>query len=283
MPRSLSLSKSILNGVLLVAALSLLLTSCSRQAEDKSPYAGKKAVLLLGEHEYGTPESLPAFAKGQLAPLGIESTVVEAGSNDRSSPLCHSFDGLEALKSADILILSTRRRFPESKDLAIIKKFIESGKPVIAVRTASHAFGEREKGAGYQAPEGHSAWNTFDVDVLGASYQGHYKEKEGKPRLNVEAHIEPSASGHPIVKHLNFTEPFLIGDKLYQYINVDPDVEVLLSARYEVGEPTQPVAWTNKKGGKRVFYMSPGGLDEMALPQIQSLLKAAVLWGLDGE
>jgi type 1 glutamine amidotransferase len=244
-------------------------------------YEGKKAFFLLGEHEYGTPETLPAFAKTHLEPLGIESSFVFAEGNDRESPLCHTFEGIAALEAADILILSTRRRFPKEEDLAIIRDWIESGKPMIGIRTASHAFGERAKGTGYQAPEGHASWNTIDVDVLGASYQGHYDEKDGGP-LQVTTWLEESVSKHPIVKRLDFREPFSIGNKLYEYIEPDPAIEVLLSARWEEGEPPHPVAWTNEKGGKRVFYMSPGSQDEMALPQVKSLLQAAVLWGLDG-
>lgn len=263
--------------------LLLFLANLPLQAEGKSPYAGKKALFLLGEQEYGTPESLPAFARAQLAPLGIDLIIVPAASNDRSSPLCHTFDGLEAIESADILILSTRRRFPKTENLAKIRKFIESGKPVIGVRTASHGFAEKENGIGYRAPEGHSAWNSFDVDVLGARYLGHDPNRRGKPRLIVEAHIESSALDHPLVKKLNFTEPFLIDDKVYKYTDLDPAVQVLLRARYKNGEPERPIAWTNEEGGKRVFYMSPCGLDDMSLPQIQSLLKAAILWGLDGE
>lgn len=259
-----------------------LLSSCSQTTKSESPYAGSKALFLLGEHEYGTPESLPAFAKSQLEPLGIASVVVSAKSNDRSSELCHTFEGLELLEAADILILSTRRRFPKTAELAMIKEFIKAGKPVIAIRTASHAFGAREKGTGYQPPEGHESWNTFDIEVLGAHYTGHYRDIEGQPPLAVEAWIEKSASNHPIVQDLSFSDPIKIGHKLYQYENADPSIDVIMSARHTSDEPAEPIAWTNEKDGKRIFYMSPGSVEEMATPEIQSLLKSAILWGLDG-
>lgn len=270
-------SRCLLLGLILVTPF---LLSC--QSEGESSYTGKRAFFLLGEHEYGTPESLPAFAKSHLVPLGIECSFVHAQGNDRKSPLCHSFEGISDLETADILILSTRRRFPTMEDMSIIRNFIESGKPVIGIRTASHAFGAREKGEGYQPPQGHASWNTIDVDMLGAKYTGHYGDKEGGP-LQVSAWIEESASNHPIVKNLSFKGPIDIGNKLYEYIESDPAIEVLLSAKWEENEDAHPVAWTNEKGGKRIFYMSPGSLDEMATPEIKSLLKAAVLWGLDGD
>jgi len=265
---------------LAAALFALLLVSCGLNNKEEPSYSGTKALFLLGEHEYGTPETLPAFAKSHLEPLGIASVMVKAEADDRDSPLCHHFDGIELLDSADILILSTRRRFPKTEDLALIRRFIDSGRPVIAVRTASHAFGAREKGTGYQPPAGHASWNTFDVDALGAHYTGHYRDKEGHPPLAVEAWIEKSASTHPIVQNLPSTGPIKIGHKLYKYENLDPAINVILSARYSEEEPPHPVAWTNEKDGKRVFYMSTGSVEEMATYEIQSLLKSAIQWGL---
>jgi hypothetical protein len=265
----------------ILLALTLLTPFVWSCGSKEVSYKGKKALFLLGEHEYGTPESLPAFAKSHLEPLGIESSFVFAAGNDRESPLCHTFEGIAALETTDILILSTRRRFPTTEDMAIIRNFIESGKPVIAIRTASHAFGAREKGEGYQPSEGHASWNTIDVDMLGAKYSNHYNEKEGGP-LQVSAWIERSAASHPIVKSLNFKGPINIGNKLYKYVDHDPEIKILLSAKWDENEEAHPVAWTNEKGGKRIFYMSPGSLDEMATPEIKQLLKSAVLWGLDG-
>ncbi len=244
-------------------------------------YQGKTAVFVIGEREYGTPRTLPEFAKKHLEPLGINCEFVFAESDNRDSIECHTFRGLDVLDDADILILSLRRRYPAEEDLKKIRDWVESGNPVIAIRTSSHAFGEREKGEGYQAPSGHAAWNTFDRDVLGASYQGHYKEKEGEPALNVRASLKGSAKAHQLVLKLSFQDPFLAEGKLYMYTELDPQIDVLLTARYAEGEPEYPLAWTNEKNGLRVFYTSLGGVEEMALSQTQSLLKSAVLWGLD--
>lgn len=246
-------------------------------------YKGKTAVFVIGEREYGTADTLPVFAKEQLEPIGIHSHFIFGKSNDRKSIDCHVFPGLEVLDDADVLVLSLRRRYPATKDLKRIQDWIRAGKPVIAIRTASHAFGEREKGTGYQAPEGHAAWNTFDQEVLGASYQGHYKEKEGQSSLNVEAWVNDALKRHPLVFKLSFQDPFHVDGKLYKYTDLAPEVEVLLSARYSENEPVYPLAWTNEKDGMRVFYTSLGGSEEMALPETQSLLRAAVMWGLDGK
>ncbi len=51
----------------------------------------------------------------------------------------------------------------------MIRKYVESGKPVVGIRTACHAFDARGK-----APPGHAEWTTFDPDVLGGHYTGHH-------------------------------------------------------------------------------------------------------------
>src|SRR5262249_60207005 len=70
---------------------------------------------------------------------------------------------------ADLLVLSVRRRAPRSSEMALIRRYIESGKPLVGIRTACHAFDTRGK-----APSGHAEWTSFDPDVLGGHYTGHH-------------------------------------------------------------------------------------------------------------
>ena len=123
-----------------------------------------RAVFLIGEDEYKTETTLPAFATRELEPLGVRCTFVIA---DPKTP--HDFPGVEALDDADLLVLSVRRRAPTAAQMAIIRKYVESGKPLVGIRTACHAFDTRGK-----APAGHAEWATFDPDVLGGHYTGHH-------------------------------------------------------------------------------------------------------------
>ena len=95
---------------------------------------------MIGEDEYKTEVTLPAFAGKELEPLGVRCTFVIA---DPKSP--HDFRGAEALNDADLLVLSVRRRAPTAEQMAIIRKYIESGKPLVGIRTACHAFDTRGK------------------------------------------------------------------------------------------------------------------------------------------
>ena len=257
-----------------------ILLCVSQQAfgQSESNLQGKRVLFLVAEREYGTEKSLLVFANSVLTAKGATCDFVFARSNDRESIECHQFDGLEKLDEADILVVSTRRRYPRSEDFLRIRHWIESGKPTILIRTASHAFGERAKGTGYQAPPGHAAWNTFDRDVLGAIYDGHYGDWNAEPRKRVRMWPEPTKLDHPVLNGFKLGDFTAIGDKLYKYSDLDPAIEILLSARYPNEEAIHPVAWINEKSGKRIFYTSIGGLDEMGMPETQRLLLNAFVW-----
>ena len=137
---------------------------------------------MIGDDEYKTETTLPAFANAELEPLGVRCTFVIA---DPKTP--HDFKGIEALNDADLMFVSVRRRAPTTAQMNLIRKHVESGKPVVGIRTASHAFDARGK-----AGPGHSEWPTFDPDVLGGHYTGHHAN-EVKPKVTTAK----NADGHP--------------------------------------------------------------------------------------
>ena len=63
-------------------------------------------------------------------------------------------------------------RTPPQDQLALVKKHLDAGKPLVGIRTASHAFSLRNNA---QPPENHAAWLDFDRDVLGTSGVGEWK------------------------------------------------------------------------------------------------------------
>ena len=133
---------------LAIFGLTCICLCASQQAfgQSESNLQGKRVLFLVAEREYGTEKSLPSFANSLLTAKGAICDFAFARSNDRESIECHQFDGLEKLDEADILVVSARRRYPRSEDFLRIRHWIESGKPTILIRTASHAFGERAKG-----------------------------------------------------------------------------------------------------------------------------------------
>ena len=103
----------------------------------------KHIVLVAGDQEYRTEESMPMLAKVLSVKHGFKCTVVFSYSEDGSyiDPNNeHGLKGLSALDSADLMLIGTRFRRPSVAEAAHITKFLNDGKSVIGIRTATHAF-----------------------------------------------------------------------------------------------------------------------------------------------
>src|SRR5438876_31592 len=118
-----------------------------------------QVALVIGEDEYKTFESLTEFAKKELEPRGVRVTIIHADKDP------HDFAGMEKLAEADVVLLSVRRRAPSKEQIEALKAYLARGKPLVGIRTASHAFEPKGK-----YPETHPTWPAFDVEVLGAKY-----------------------------------------------------------------------------------------------------------------
>ncbi len=222
-----------------------------------------RAVLLIGEDEYKTEVTLPAFAIKELEPLGVRCTMVIA---DPKSP--HDFPGTESLDDADLLVLSVRRRAPTAEQMAVIRRYVDAGKPVVGIRTACHAFDTRGK-----APPGHVEWKSFDPDVLGGHYTGHHSNE-----MLPEIERAPGSQDHPILAGVS--NPFTASGSLYKTSPLaESAVPLLLGKAGSL--PVEPVAWVNRKGTSRVFYTSMGHPGDFDRPEFRRLLKNAVFWALD--
>src|SRR5438876_8009774 len=111
--------------------------------EGKSgPGAGKHVVLLTGDEEYRSEETIPQLAKILAERHGFKCTVLftvdpKTGTID---PNINNVPGLEALKSADLMVIFTRFLNLPDDQMQHIADYIDSGKPVVGLRTATHAF-----------------------------------------------------------------------------------------------------------------------------------------------
>ena len=250
---------------LVCSVLAFVVTfASSTTAADKDPPSKPHVVFIIGEQEYETEKTLPAFAKKELeARLGWKCTFRHADPDDRNQ-----ISGLDVLTSADLLVLSVRRRAFPADQFKHIRNYIDAGKPLVGVRTASHAFDTKGK-----APEGHTEWLKFDPEVLGGSYHGHY----GNTTL---ATITPNAKAkrHPILKGLANTS-FQCGGSLYKAAPLANTCTPLLTGTIADAEP-EPVAWTNTHRGGRVFYTSLGHPDDFDNPHFRRLLSNALIWTL---
>ena len=224
-------------------------------------------VMLVGEREYDTNRSLPRFAKQHLY-RDYKVTFVHAAEDDP-----HAFPEIELLDSADLLLISVRRRTLADNQLNIVKRFVGQGKPVVGIRTASHAFALRDG----QPQAGHAVWPEFDSQILGGNYQGHHGNKED---ADEKTYVWKTDSDSPLVADWPADEK-VTTSWLYKTSPLKPGAEVLLMGRVSERMPHEPVAWTFiHTGGGRSFYTSLGHPDDFANEAFQEMLSKAIYWAL---
>ena len=233
--------------VVLTAGLSL---GCANlHAAEAKPHV----VLFSGESLYGSATTLPRFAKRLGQEHGYHCTVIVRKEE-------HRFPSLDSLGQAALVIVFARRMQLPAEQLGQVKQYIESGKPVIGLRTASHAI---------------QNWLEFDKLVLGGNYQGHHKNN-----LSGNASIVPAAKGHPILDGV--ADEFKMGGSLYKNTTLARAAKPLLSGAVE-GHPAEPVAWTHSYKGNRTFYTSLGHADDFANPNFPKLVTNAIAWCLGAD
>ena len=168
----------------------------------KGPGHGKHIVFLAGDHEYRSEESLPALARILARHYGFKCSVffttnaqtgfIEPGSSDIS--------GLEALKTADLLVVFLRfQDFPDAQ-MQHIADYLERGGPVVGFRTATHAFQIKRTDAKflkYHWQTGDEYKGGFGRQILGETWVSHYgTNHKQSSRLLLQA----DQATHPILR-----------------------------------------------------------------------------------
>jgi len=237
------------------------------RAGDTAPKA-PRIFFLIGEPEYDTKTTVPAFAKAELEPRGVQSTFSILPSEESND-----FPNIDALKDADLLFISVRRHTPLQAQMEAIRAYVASGKPVVGIRTASHAFALRGKDA--KPPAGCADWPEFDHEILGGNYHDHYGHG-----IETWAKIVPAQAQHPVLAGFG-PEEFAVTSHLYKNPDLPAWVTPLMTARLATGPEVEPIAWVNTKDNRRVFYTSLGAPEDFAVPQFRKLLLNGVFWAMD--
>src|SRR5205085_6973658 len=119
--------------LLVVLARTMLTTGCGSPARDPwltfggsdGPGNGKHVVLISGDEEYRSEEALPQLAKILATHHGFRCTVLFPIDKDGTiNPMLSNIPGLEALKTADLMILSTRWRDLPDEQMKHIAEYV---------------------------------------------------------------------------------------------------------------------------------------------------------------
>ena len=228
-----------------------ILALAFRPAVGAEPGRGPTIVLISGEDEYKSAETLPVFKQFLETNYGFNCTYLRRTKGE-------DIPGLDALAKADLAIIFIRRMTLPEEQLGKIRKYVQSGKPLIGLRTASHAF---EK------------WKEWDHDVLGGNYHNHYGDK-----LVATIDVVPETARHPILNGVG--KKFVAGGSLYRNAPLPASSVVLLTGSV-TNEPPEPVAWTHEYNGARIFYTSLGHPKDFDNPSFRRMLVNAVFWTLN--
>ena len=214
--------------------------------QEKNPLT---VCLVSGSLEYESDASLAKLKKHLESKYNIRCTMAVRKEKD-------DLPGLENLKSCDVAVFFTRRMTIKGKQLDMVKAYCAAGKPIVAIRTASHGF---------------QNWLAFDREVLGGNYKNHYRTG---PKCQVK--FTKAGAKHPILKGV---KPFSSVASLYRNTGVAEDVNVLLTGH--IPEHSEPLAWTRMHNGGRVFYTSLGHPQDFDNDQFVRLVVNALYWTTD--
>lgn len=266
--------------------------------------AGKRVVLISGDEEYRSEDMLPQLGKILSQRHGFSCRVVFAidpKTGEINPGQRDNIPGLEALNEADLMVIFTRFRNLPVDQMRSIEKYVMAGKPVVGIRTATHAF-EIPEGPyahwswRFSSPEKKSLESGFGRIVLGETWISHHgkhghESTRGVPVVGQE--------NHPILRGVRdvwaATDVYgvrlplpdrctalLLGQVLQ---GMDPSAPPVEGAR---NNPAMPVAWTQEYQFPdglpgRAFTTTMGAPQDFANAGFRRLLVNACYWAVQLE
>ena len=258
--------RSLLSTVISVSLASLASAQVTYEGKE-GPGKGKKVVLLAGDEEYRSEEVMPMLAKILSERHGFTCTVVwsvnpETGEIDPNQQT--NLPGMEALDGADACIMLLRFRAPKDEQMKHFSDYLNAGKPIIALRTSTHAFNYPKDS---KSPYEKFGWTSstwkggFGKVVLGETWVSHWGKHKSEAALGI---LEDGAEGNALFRGINE----LFGDSDVYEAAPPADATILVrgqvlkgmtrdsgAANYmkktktgegPVNKPMQPVVWTRE-------------------------------------
>jgi len=252
---------------------------------------GKHIVLLAGDEEYRSEEALPMLAKILSQEHGFKCTVLFSASEDGTiAPNdTTSISDPEPLDKADLFITSLRfRNWPEDA-ISRFEKAVLAGKPIIGLRTSTHAFAINRLA-------------DFGKTILGEKWVSHWgKHKSEATRGVVETGAEGSSLLHGVSGVFGTTDVYeayppedatiLLRGQVLAGMSPDsqpaayPKKRATDKAEQDINTPMMPVAWTrmvkNEAGNvNRILCTTMGSADDLLSEGLRRLIVNGVYWGL---
>ena len=269
---------------------------------------GKRIVLISGDEEYRSEEALPQLGKILSRHHGFSCTVlfaIDPKDGTINPEVTDNIPGLEALREADLMIIATRFRKLPDEQMREIDNYVHSGRPVLGLRTATHAFNfPADSASAFK----HYSWNHkgewaggFGKQVLGetwVAHHGHHAVQSTRGRAAKGAERLPMLRGCEDIWGLSDVyvaappadaTQLVMGEVLTGMNPNDPPV-----IEYEVSrggkkittrpnDPMMPVTWirefTARNGKKaRVFTTTMGAATDLESEGTRRMIVNGALW-----
>jgi hypothetical protein len=217
------------------------------------PGKGKHIVLLAGDEEYRSEEALPQLGRILSQRHGFKCTVLfsinkQTGEIDPNTQ--NNQPGLEALQSADLVIMSLRFRNWPAEQAKFFVDYYNAGKPFLALRTSTHAFQ-------YKGEDPNKSLNSFGKKVLGEQWVSHWGRHKSEATKGV---IEPGAENHPILRGVKD----IFGDTDVYEAYPPADAKILVRGVVLKGMKPEDAPADYKK--KRATDKQEQGVNDPAMP-----------------
>lgn len=249
---------------------------------------GKHVVLIAGDEEYRSEESMPMLGKILSHRHGYRCTVLFAWGPDGASYIdannSRGLRGLDSLANADLMVIGTRFRNPDVEQAKHIADYLNAGKPVIGFRTATHAF----QGKG---DFGGLPYNDFGLKILGETWVSHHGKHKVQGARGV---VSADKKDHPILRSV---QNIFCPSDVYGVIHLQSTDEILMRAAVtesldpsspnvagSINDPMQPFAWVrdyqrpNGKGTGKAFCTTGGASIDFLNEDLRRLVVNAALF-----
>ena len=286
-----------------ILLLACVLLSTAFAADDRltfpgkqGPGKGKRVVLVSGDEEYRSEQAMPQLARILSERHGFDCVVLFAiDPKDGTINPNHSSNipGLESLDSADLLVLFTRFRDLPDAQMKHIVDYVDSGRPIVALRTATHAFDLKTS-----KTYARYSWNSKDWDggfgrqILGETWIDHHGRHAVQSTRGLFA---PGQENHPILEGIRSGEIWVPTDVYKVRMPLPGDAQPLVVGQVLEGmnatdppvagkqnDPMMPVAWV-KTESRRAFTTTMGSAQDLLNAAFRRLLVSGCYWALKME
>ena len=229
----------------------------------------KIVAMVMAESEYGSERTLPDFAHELLLKKNVHCEFA-IGLPEKTGEGRHSIENLQVLQDADLAVIYTRRRALPAEQMEMIRSYVAAGKPVLGIRTASHAFDAKGKITAGETVL--SQWPEFDHEILGGNYTNHH----GELKTGTLVTPVPGMQGHPLLKGVDPGGFISMGSLYLNTPLVSENAQVILLGAIP-DKPVEPVTWVNKTaGGNKVIYTSLGHPEDWKVKSFMNLMLNSV-------